>query len=144
LILELLARRRDWLTADCDVHSQLPSTALSEAAVRTANLVKQMGAAQSSVQLKPAREPAALLNTGAGLIVRIPDLTTGESTYEHNIRVSTTPTSIIGAAGCEGQTRVYPQSRVAVARPGERNQALKGSTVYLKKAPRSLQHNAKV
>ncbi|OWZ22080.1 hypothetical protein PHMEG_0003271 [Phytophthora megakarya] len=89
-----------------------------------------MGASHSTKQLQPVREPAALMSTGAGVIVRISD-TTGASTYEHNSRLSTAPTSILHPVGTD------KQPNIAVVRPGERNQALKGSIVYLKKASRS-------
>ncbi|KAG3114393.1 hypothetical protein PI125_g6487 [Phytophthora idaei] len=100
-----------------------------------------MGSSQSSKQLQPVREPAALLNTGAGIIIRIPDPAGGASIFEHNSRLSTTPASI--ADGSQPHQKSGQQSRVAVVvRPGERNQALKGSIVYLKKTTRSSPHNS--
>ncbi|ETP47153.1 hypothetical protein F442_06795 [Phytophthora nicotianae P10297] len=97
-----------------------------------------MGSSHSSGQLQPVREPAALLNTGAGIIIRLPDPVGGASTYEHNSRLSTSLASI---ADVDEKFRGQ-QSRVAVVRPGERNQALKGSIVYLKKSPRSSPHSS--
>ncbi|GMF09298.1 unnamed protein product [Phytophthora lilii] len=95
-----------------------------------------MGASQSPAQLQPVREHAALLNTGAGLIVRIPDPVSGVSTYEHNQRDMATPTALINET--EGGSRGSQQTHVAVVKPGDRNQTLKGSIVYLKKTSRSV------
>ncbi|KAF4042298.1 hypothetical protein GN244_ATG05669 [Phytophthora infestans] len=95
-----------------------------------------MGSFQSSVQLQPVREPAALLNTGAGMIIRIPDPAGGASTYEHNSRLSTTPKPIASLIE-RSQSQVQQSCVAVVVRPGERNQALKGNIVYLKKTSRS-------
>ncbi|KAG7390315.1 hypothetical protein PHYPSEUDO_008143 [Phytophthora pseudosyringae] len=100
-----------------------------------------MGASQSSVQLQPVRGPAALFNTGAGVIIRIPDPAGGGSTFDHNSRVSTTPASMVGESQQTTASTTSQQSHAAVVRPGERNQSLKGSIVYLKKPPRSSSHN---
>ncbi|EGZ23575.1 hypothetical protein PHYSODRAFT_416353, partial [Phytophthora sojae] len=93
-----------------------------------------MGATQSSSQLHLVREPTALLSTDAGIIVRIPDAATGASTYQHNQRLLACPTSIVEDVH---ERKSSQQTHVAIVKPGERNQALKGSIVYLKKTSSS-------
>lgn len=93
-----------------------------------------MGASHSSSQPRPVRGPAALLNTSVGIIVRIPDPVSGTSTYEHNQRLLTNPTAMVE----DVRERKSQETHVAIVKPGERNQAMKGSIVYLKKTPRSL------
>ncbi|GMF48597.1 unnamed protein product [Phytophthora fragariaefolia] len=96
-----------------------------------------MGTSHSTSHLHPAREPAALLDTGTGVIVRIPDPVSGASTYKHNQRYLTRPTTIVDDIQ-HGINMSCQQTHVASVKPGEGNQALKASIVYLKKAPRTL------
>eukprot|EP00644_Phytophthora_capsici_P004115 jgi/Phyca11/505927/fgenesh2_kg.PHYCAscaffold_17_\ len=98
-----------------------------------------MGATPSSIPQQPALEPAALFTTGTGVIVRIPDPTGGTSTYEHNSRISATPSRMVLGESQMTQRNLHA---VAVVRSGDRNQALKGRIVYLKKVPDSSSHNS--
>ncbi|KAL3668221.1 hypothetical protein V7S43_007081 [Phytophthora oleae] len=100
-----------------------------------------MGATLSSVPLQPALEPAALLTTEAGVIIRIPDPAGGTSTYEHNSRISAAPLKMVAE---ESQMKKQEAHVAAVVRPGERNQALKGRILYLKKVAGSSSKQVEV
>lgn len=103
-----------------------------------------MGCSFSSRQPHPAREPAALLNTGAGNIIRIPNPAGGVSSYEHCSRLMVTHALIADeiVTGNAKQKTKEPSRVAVVIRPGIQNQALKGSVVYLKKTSRSSSYTS--
>lgn len=100
-------------------------------------LTKSMGIKQSkSSTSQPA--PVALLETTAGVIVRIPDPAGGAATFHHNPRfVAPVTVSDILQHEDDGKSQSIPVGKqVMVARTGIKNQALKGKVVYVKKPPR--------
>lgn len=83
---------------------------------------------------QPVPEPVALSKTTAGVIVRIPDPTSGKSTFHHNPRFIQPATLSDALLSDETPHQADPQ--VLVARAGVKNDALKGKVVYVKKPPR--------
>lgn len=90
-----------------------------------------MGSRGSKSKLQAAREPAALLKTDVGVIVRTIDHASGDSTYHHNLQsravapVAASP--VLSAAS----------STVPVARAGANNAEMKDKVLYVKKAPQA-------
>ncbi|CEG47443.1 uncharacterized protein PHALS_15003 [Plasmopara halstedii] len=86
----------------------------------------------------PVREPTALLNTGAGIIICVSDPARGASSFMHCSRLLTKPALITDKNGTGNTQLTGKPSRVAVAaRPGKQNEELKDSIVYVKKTLRS-------
>lgn len=88
---------------------------------------------------QPVPEPVALLKTSAGVIVRIPDQTSGESTFHHNprfIQPATLSDALSDDGALDQPSSFQADLQVLVARAGVKNDALKGKVVYVKKPPR--------
>ncbi|TYZ63746.1 hypothetical protein PybrP1_003715 [[Pythium] brassicae (nom. inval.)] len=98
-----------------------------------------MGARQSDLSDAPsAREPAVLLTTSAGVIVRIPDAAGGASCFHHNPRSFLQPATVADALQSDNRgacDRAGAQD-VTVAKAGAKNGAFKNKVVYVKKPPR--------
>jgi len=88
-----------------------------------------MGSRGSKSKLEAAREPAALLKTDHGVIVRTIDHASGDSTY-HNLQSRV-------AASVVASPVAATSSTVPVARAGPNNAEMKDKVLYVKKAPRA-------
>uniref|UniRef100_K3WKD0 Rieske domain-containing protein n=1 Tax=Globisporangium ultimum (strain ATCC 200006 / CBS 805.95 / DAOM BR144) TaxID=431595 RepID=K3WKD0_GLOUD len=107
--------------------------------VRTCRLMGIKQSKTNTSQSAPAPEPLALVKTSTGVIVRIPDPTTGASTFHHNPRfVAPLTVSDILHNGESQSLPVGEGNQVMVARAGIKNDALKGKIVYVTKPPRQL------
>jgi hypothetical protein len=89
-----------------------------------------MGSRGSKSKLEAAREPAALLKTDHGVIVRTIDHASGDSTYHHNLQSRV-------AASVVASPVAATSSTVPVARAGPNNAEMKDKVLYVKKAPRA-------
>lgn len=95
-----------------------------------------MGARHSKTSApRPAPEPTALLSTSAGVIVRVSDPATGESSFHHNPRFlqpETLSDALQASSSDFGRHRTEAQD-VVVVKAGARNSALQNKVVFVKK-----------
>jgi hypothetical protein len=84
-------------------------------------------------QLQPAREPAALLETSTGVILRTQNPTSGEFEYVHSPRDIPRNQLIKNASSANAAEKI----RVPLVRAGNGNAQMKKKVMYVTKKRRS-------